>query len=123
MQHNCSQRKCGTSDTQEVYQEREKTGQMQPVVSHIAPQDILLNTAQMRDAIHVQKFRQHSATLNPNDIITASAAREVRAQKELRKPSESTPAPKARAATSQRVRQPQRVMALQTLDVSTSLSR
>ena len=106
MQHNCSQHKCGTSDTQEVYQECEKTGQMQPVVSHIAPQDILLNTAQMQDTIHVQKFQQHSATLNPNDIITASAACKVQAQKELWKLSESTPTPKARAATSQCVHQP-----------------
>jgi hypothetical protein len=107
VQHNC-----GTENTCVVCQEREKTSDMRPVVLHIVPQDMMLNTAQMRDAIHVQKFRQRSVSLNADDIITASAAREVLTQKELRKASESTSVPKTTGSASRRVTQPRRVATL-----------
>lgn len=113
-QHNCSEHHCGTANTRNVYQEREKTAQTRPVVSHIMPQDVVLNTAQMRDAVYVQKFRQRSATLDAEQLITESAAREVVTQKALRKASESIPAPKAATlASSRQAAQLRRVTALQ----------
>jgi hypothetical protein len=114
VQHNCSEHRCGTANTRDVYQEREKTDQTRPVVSHIMPQDVVLNTAQMRDAVHVQKFRQRSAVLDADQLITESAAREVVTQKALQKASESIPAPKtATLASSRQAAQLRRVTALQ----------
>jgi hypothetical protein len=66
----------------------------------------------MRDAIHVQKFRRPSETLDEDQIITESAAREVLAQKALRKTSELT-APRASVAAPQHLSQPRRVAQLQ----------
>jgi hypothetical protein len=60
MQHNCAQHHCRTKETQPIFQEREKTDQMASAVSHDMPQDFVLNTAQMRDALHMQKFRVRS---------------------------------------------------------------
>ena len=94
-QHNCSEHHCGTANTRNVYQEHEKTAQTQPVVSHIMPQDVVLNTAQMQDAVYVQKFRQCLATLDAEQLIMESAACKVVTQKAMRKASESIPAPKA----------------------------
>jgi hypothetical protein len=75
------------------------------------PHDLVLNTAQMRDAIHVQKFRHRSTALNADEIITASAAREIAVQKALQKT--AGPASKSAAPQTQRVGQPQRLAALQ----------
>jgi hypothetical protein len=111
VQHNCSQHNCGTADTREVYQEREKTDQTRPAVSHVSPQDVVLNTAQMRDAIHVQKFRQNSGTLDADTIITESAARELTAQRALQKASAASVVPKM-PARSRNVGQPRRIEAL-----------
>jgi hypothetical protein len=112
VQHNCAGHNCGTANTRHIYQERERTDQTRPVVSHIVPQDIILNTAQMRDAIHVQRYRQHSEVLDADRIITESAAREVFAQKALQKSSETTLTPKA-AAVPRNISRPQRVAVLQ----------
>lgn len=88
--------------------------QTAPVVSHDTPGDMVLNTAQMRDAVHVQKFRMRSQTLDGEHIITASAAREVRAQRVARDASESTSAGKAPASGPQHhLSQPRRLVALQ----------
>lgn len=57
-------------------QEREKTEQTRPAVSHVSPHDIILNTAQMRDALNVQKFRIASPDLDEDSLIMESAIRE-----------------------------------------------
>ena len=121
VQHNCSQHNCGTAATRTIYQEREKTNQTRPAVSHIAPHDIVLNTAQMRDAIHVQKYRLHSGTLNADTIITQSAAREVVAQRASRKSLETNLASVV-AARPQNVGQLRRVEALREIPCATSRS-
>lgn len=64
-----------------VYQERERTEQTRPEVAHHTLNDLVLNTAQMRDAIHVQKFRLRSSFPDEGQIITTSTAREAVAQK------------------------------------------
>lgn len=44
--------------------------------------DLILNTAQMRDAVHVQRFRIPFQALDEVSIIQESVAREVAAQKQ-----------------------------------------
>ncbi|KZP26246.1 hypothetical protein FIBSPDRAFT_701186, partial [Athelia psychrophila] len=52
--HNCAANTCNTSDQHTVYWERENTNETRPRVRHRNPEDLILNTSQMRDAIHVQ---------------------------------------------------------------------
>lgn len=71
---------------------------MRHIVNHSeGPQDILLNTAQMRDARIVQPFRIRSpSNLDPDQIITASSIRELALQKvsqEQQAKDKSSPAP------------------------------
>jgi hypothetical protein len=99
-----------------VYQERERTDQTQPMVSHSKhPEDLMLNTAQMRDAIHVQAYRVRSPDLDEEGIIMASAAREVAAQKVARKASEPISSAKVpvSAPTQQQLSLPRRLAMLQ----------
>lgn len=43
----------------------------------------MLNTAQMRDAVHLQRFRVSSESLDIEDIIHTSAIRELNSEKAL----------------------------------------
>lgn len=92
VQHNCAQQLCSTAQIRHVYQERERTDQTRLAVTHIRqPDDLVLNTAQMRDAPLLQKFRLRSPDLNADDIITASAAHEIALQKTARTNLETIP--------------------------------
>jgi hypothetical protein len=71
----------------------------------------MLNTAQMRDAIHVQKFRQNSGTLDIDTIIKESAACELITQQALQKALGASMVPKM-PARSWNVGHPQRIEAL-----------
>jgi len=82
------------------------------MVSHIVPQGIILNIAQMRDAIHVQRYQQHLGVLDTDWTITESAARKVFVQKALQKSSETTLTPKV-AAVPHNISCPQWVALLQ----------
>lgn len=78
IQHNCADNKCNTLGSRPVYQERQLTEQTRPAVSHIrTTDDLVLNTAQMRDAIHLQHFRVSSDTLDVDHIIHQSAIKEL----------------------------------------------
>ncbi|KAH9948702.1 hypothetical protein B0H21DRAFT_890351 [Amylocystis lapponica] len=85
VQHKCAEHQCTTSGARSVYQERRHTDQIRPAVAHRTPSALVLNTAQMRDAIHVQRFRIASPSLDTNQIVHASVAREVDAQKVVNK--------------------------------------
>jgi hypothetical protein len=113
VQHNCARYQCSTTHVRHVYQERERTDQTQPMVSHSKqPEDLMLNTAQMRDAIHVQAYRLRSPDLDEENIIMASAVREVAAQKAARKASEPAKAPVS-TPTLQQLSLPRRLAMLQ----------
>lgn len=116
-QHNCAAHKCETSQIRPIYQERENTGQMKAGVVHSRqPEDFILNTGQMRDAIHVQRHRVPSpGNLDADAIIHASVALEVAKQKSARKAkdSEAPAVAHAEASSARRVGQPSRVAALQ----------
>lgn len=80
-QHNCAHHKCEPSGFRFVYQERERTDGTRPVIAHSQPGDLVLNLTQMRDTIHLQRFRVASEELDVDQIITASAAREIAMRK------------------------------------------
>lgn len=66
--HNCPRNNCSSNGFQYIYQERVQTAHQRSVVLHSAqPDDRVLNTAQMRDAEFLQRFRLPSATLTPAD--------------------------------------------------------
>lgn len=59
-----------------------QTGMTTPVVEHLTnPNDLILNTAQMRDAIHLQKFQIHSTALDEDTVIQESIARAINKRK------------------------------------------
>ncbi|KAF8220184.1 hypothetical protein L208DRAFT_1187294, partial [Tricholoma matsutake] len=65
---------CKATGHQNVYQEQQLTTQTRPVVVHNrAADDLVLNTAQMWDAIHVQRFHISSETLDVDNIVHKSA--------------------------------------------------
>ncbi|KAJ8083506.1 hypothetical protein PM082_009380 [Marasmius tenuissimus] len=69
--------KCKVQQTAIIRQERHETGLRRGKVTHQGnPSDIVLNTAQMRDAKYVQRFRVSPAALPVTETIEASAIRE-----------------------------------------------
>ncbi|KAJ7770349.1 hypothetical protein B0H14DRAFT_2402407 [Mycena olivaceomarginata] len=82
VQHNCIDNKCGPTGARTVFQERFKTNQTRAEIVHTRNvQDIVLNTAQMRDAVHLQMFRVQSEPLDLDTIVHNSAAKELKARK------------------------------------------
>lgn len=63
-------------------EERELTAKTQPKIRHFVPHDIMLNTAQMRDAIHVQRFRIRASAIDRENAILTGAASEIEVQKQ-----------------------------------------
>jgi hypothetical protein len=81
-QHDCCHAKCQTNGVRYVYQERIQTEIRVPVVEHrVDPDDLILNTAQMRDAVHVQKFRIPSTPLDEERVIQESVASAINQRK------------------------------------------
>ncbi|KAJ7823425.1 hypothetical protein B0H14DRAFT_2597923 [Mycena olivaceomarginata] len=82
VQHNHIDNKYGPTGARTVFQERFKTNQTRAEIVHTRNvQDIVLNTAQMRDAVHLQMFRVQSETLDLNTIVHNSAAKELKVRK------------------------------------------
>ena len=81
-QHNCHRYGCGATGSRQVYQERTLTQSTSSIVEHLQnPADQILNTAQMRDALYVQKHRINSTQLNPDTLIQEAAAKAIDARK------------------------------------------
>ncbi|KAH8103883.1 hypothetical protein BXZ70DRAFT_888343 [Cristinia sonorae] len=64
LQHSCATHQCSTSGFVAVRQERQLTEQTRPSMVHIQPDDMVLNTARIRDSIHMTALRHQ---INPND--------------------------------------------------------
>ncbi|THH26571.1 hypothetical protein EUX98_g7617 [Antrodiella citrinella] len=84
VQHNCAVHGCDLSAHRPVFQERVETQFTRAATAHRLPHDLVLNTAQMRDAVLLQKFRIASADLEMDSVVTASVAREINAEKTKR---------------------------------------
>ncbi|KAJ3829433.1 hypothetical protein F5880DRAFT_396644 [Lentinula raphanica] len=77
VQHNCNQNNCQVEQVRAVLQERERTGEVRGAIVHRGDMhDVVLNTAQMRDAEFVQRFRLPGKVLSLEQELTGSAARE-----------------------------------------------
>ncbi|KDQ25284.1 hypothetical protein PLEOSDRAFT_1027446, partial [Pleurotus ostreatus PC15] len=78
VQHNCAANGCTESGVRAIYQEREATARMKPTVVHQGPtDDLILNTAQMRDAVWIQYFRIPTAPLDRANAILHGAQAEI----------------------------------------------
>ncbi|KAJ7688026.1 hypothetical protein B0H17DRAFT_938745 [Mycena rosella] len=92
VQHNCHAHTCGPTGVRYTYQERERTEHTRPVIVHNGAQDdLLLNTGQMRDALHLQPFRVNSPVLDTDTLIMASVLREFDQKKAAASSSDSVP--------------------------------
>ncbi|KAJ3884626.1 hypothetical protein GG344DRAFT_60313, partial [Lentinula edodes] len=81
VQHDCVQNKCQIEGKAPVRQEQENTSELKDVVVHRGVlEDWVLNTAQMRDAQYLQRFRIPVVPLSLTYVLEQSAAREWAAQ-------------------------------------------
>ncbi|KAJ7195401.1 hypothetical protein B0H12DRAFT_1299784, partial [Mycena haematopus] len=84
VQHNCLDNGCAPTSTRPVFQERIRTDQTRAQIAHTqSPTDLILNTAQMRDAKHLQKFRIAIPELVCDTVIHQSAVNELAASKKV----------------------------------------
>ncbi|OSD04147.1 hypothetical protein PYCCODRAFT_1364884 [Trametes coccinea BRFM310] len=102
VQHDCAKLLCSATGRREVRQERASTGLYKAAVEHLGPpgKDLILNTAQMRDAVHVQRFRCATPQLASEDIVMGAVAREIDQQKVI----STETSVKSRSATPGRAR-------------------
>lgn len=84
VQHNCVEQHCKATGHQDIYQECQLTTHTWPTVAHNRVlNNLVLNTAQMWDVIHVQGFCITSESLDLDDIVYQSAVNELSALKAL----------------------------------------
>lgn len=81
MQHNCAAHGCDDSARVPVFQEQERiaTGERHAIRHHV-PDDVILNTSQMRDARYVQQFRLVAPPLDREVAIFTGAKAEIDAR-------------------------------------------
>lgn len=78
LQHRCEAHKCDTSGIEYVYEERQQTEKTKPSVHHIGDaNDLVLNTARMRDAKHFHHLRIPTEPLDMDIAIHEGAAGEI----------------------------------------------
>ncbi|KAJ7780683.1 hypothetical protein DFH07DRAFT_910197 [Mycena maculata] len=73
IQHNCADNKCRTTRTRVILNEREKTSERGLEVEHLSKSDLIINTAQMRDAAALNAFRWKPSPLVTANIIQLAA--------------------------------------------------
>ncbi|KAJ7177170.1 hypothetical protein C8R46DRAFT_989326 [Mycena filopes] len=73
IQHNCADNKCRTARTRVVLREREATAERALAIEHLVQSDLIVNTAQMRDAASLAAFRWVPNPLNTANIVQAAA--------------------------------------------------
>ncbi|KAF7358543.1 hypothetical protein MVEN_00905200 [Mycena venus] len=78
VQHNCMDNHCAATDSIPVYQERTKTAHTMARIAHTQNlHDLVLNTAQMRDAVLVQPYCLNSMPMDFQRIVHQSVANEI----------------------------------------------
>ncbi|PBK72224.1 hypothetical protein ARMSODRAFT_853501, partial [Armillaria solidipes] len=81
VQHDCIKNGCGAERVAPVRQEGELTSELREQIIHWRnPQDIVLNTAQMRSARFIQPFRVNSIPRDTASIVLASVQKEITLQ-------------------------------------------
>ena len=72
------------SDIEFVYEEWAKTSKAKAVIHHVGdPDDLILNTARMRDAKHMQSLQVPIQPPDMNLAILEGAAREIRTRSDV----------------------------------------
>ena len=85
VQHDCATYQCTATGTVQVRQERILTGQTKAAVVHQRPTEgFVLNIAQMRDALHLRRYRPTAPELISDDVVMMGVAKEVNIQKSNR---------------------------------------
>ncbi|KAI9069821.1 hypothetical protein FKP32DRAFT_1558980 [Trametes sanguinea] len=81
--HDCAGLQCADTGRARIREERELTAAFKPVIEHRGEpaQGLILNTAQWRDALYVQRYRLPSPLLHTEDIVLAAVAREIDGRK------------------------------------------
>ncbi|TEB24420.1 hypothetical protein FA13DRAFT_1607880, partial [Coprinellus micaceus] len=72
VQHACSEMNpvCTPSGQAAVTQERKTTAHTRAIIQHTKPEDrLILNTAQMRDAVNLQGFRIPTSAIDEDDTL------------------------------------------------------
>ncbi|KAI0825275.1 hypothetical protein BC628DRAFT_1320341 [Trametes gibbosa] len=101
VQHNCAKNFCRVTAHRAIYQEREKTSMTRLAIAHAGdPQDIMLNTFQMRNARYVQTLAVKIDSINREEAILAGARDEIDTQKSSGKKSKVKPATRGLTGTS-----------------------
>ncbi|THH17637.1 hypothetical protein EW146_g3214 [Bondarzewia mesenterica] len=81
VQHNCADRACDISGREVVRQENEFTTQTRACIRHYDPDDVVLNTAQLRNGKHIGHFRITPTPISREDAIMAGATKEINGRK------------------------------------------
>ncbi|EIW86698.1 hypothetical protein CONPUDRAFT_69138 [Coniophora puteana RWD-64-598 SS2] len=81
VQHNCAAQSCSDSGVEHVREEREVSDRTRRVIVHRVPDALVLNTAQMRDAIHVQRYRLSPEPIDREHAIKTGAEAEIASQR------------------------------------------
>lgn len=95
VQHNCMDNHCAATASIPLYQERTKTAQTIARIAHTQNlHDLVLNTAQMRDAVLVQPYRLNSTPMDFERIIHQSVAKEIGLRKKHTTATAKAPLPR-----------------------------
>jgi len=82
VQHHCHTHNCAASGSEVVYQERQATAQMRPIVVHNNPNDLIMSTARIHDAAHFDLLRAHiNPSFNTGLAIVEGAQQVIDARK------------------------------------------
>lgn len=85
IQHRCDAHKCTASGSEYVVQERQRTSHTRPIMVHEGDlDDLVLNTAKMRDVKHIQQLWGPLVPLNMDRAIEEGAAQEMDSRKSAR---------------------------------------
>ena len=95
--HNCADNKCDVTAFWAKKQERLDTDILIPAVSHIQPDDLVLNCVKMRDFIYTQEFCIDGVLPNQSECIHLGSiqelsARRLRTEAMAAEPTDSSPA-------------------------------
>ncbi|KAG8953004.1 hypothetical protein FRC03_011958 [Tulasnella sp. 419] len=100
VQHNCLECRCQTDKFVPVREEREESTRTRMSVNHRTPRgnsnrisEWILNTAKMRDAIYIQRFRQTAPAIERQRAIEEGVAREIFEEKATRQQPHRNPGP------------------------------
>ncbi|KAH7911093.1 hypothetical protein BJ138DRAFT_1151546 [Hygrophoropsis aurantiaca] len=77
VQHNCAAHNCDLSASRPVFLERERQAEEGRAVRHYEIDDIVLNTAKMRDAKYISMFRKSPPPLDTEQIVQLACESEL----------------------------------------------